>query len=148
MNILVKVPARFITSLGFFEVGFFKNTLQYKVPTKIAPPIMLPSVTGIMFLNIKELQFRFAKTETAPTGSVPKAGATADKTEAWLFKKIPAGIKNILAILCSNPQATKAVIGNTIQRILLTPSLLALANHTARQTSQLQSCLLYTSRCV
>lgn len=53
-------------------------------------------------------------------------------------KKIPNGIKNMLATLCSNPIHTNAIIGNQIPKILLTTSSAALAKYTAKHTNQLQ----------
>ena len=100
--------------------------------------MILPIVTGIRFLNRNEPQLRFARAVATPAGVVPSAGAAAVNTAAWLFRNIANGMKYILAMLCSNPQATNAVTGNTMENILLTPSLVALANQTARQTSQLQ----------
>ena len=76
---------------------------------------MLPRVTGIKLFTIIVLQV----TPSAP-------------------KNIPNGMKNMFATLCSNPMVTKAIIGNQIPKILPMISSDALANHTARHTSQLQ----------
>ena len=53
-------------------------------------------------------------------------------------KNIPNGMKNMFATLCSNPIHTNAMIGNQIPTILPMISSDALANHTAKHTSQLQ----------
>ncbi len=60
---------------------------------------MFPMVTGIRFLRKNPPQLRFAK-------SRPALVATN-----VVFKKMPIGMKYILAMLCSNPEATKAIIG-------------------------------------
>ena len=75
---------------------------------------MLPKVTGI-----KLLMKNCAQVTSAP-------------------KKIPNGMKNMFATLCSNPIHTNAMIGNQIPKILPMMSSDALANHTAKHTSQLQ----------
>ena len=77
--------------------------------------MMLPIVTGTKLLIIIVLQV----TPLAP-------------------KNIPNGMKNMFATLCSNPIHTNAMIGNQIPTILPMISSDALANHTAKHTSQLQ----------
>mmetsp|Transcript_12163 Transcript_12163/g.36942 ORF Transcript_12163/g.36942 Transcript_12163/m.36942 type:complete len:212 (-) Transcript_12163:332-967(-) len=53
--------------------------------------------------------------------------------------KIPCVIRNMFATLCSNPRVTKVEIGTKTERILPATELDAIAIHTARHTSQLQS---------
>jgi hypothetical protein len=52
---------------------------------------------------------------------------------------IAAGMKYMLAMLCSKPAATNAEIGNTIAITLSVRLRPAIAIHTAMQTSTLQS---------
>ena len=75
---------------------------------------MLPKVTGI-----KLLMKNCAQVTSAP-------------------KKIPNGMKNMFATLCSNPIHTNAMIGNQIPKNLPTTSSAALAKYTAKHTNQLQ----------
>ena len=76
---------------------------------------MFPNVTGNRFLIKKSIQVI-----SAPSN-------------------IPKGIKNMLATLCSNPNATNAVIGIHIPKILPLTCFAATLNHIAKQTSQLQA---------
>ena len=48
----------------------------------------------------------------------------------------------MFAILCSSPDATNAIIGKNIPKILPVISCDAIANHTARQTNQLHNIAL------
>jgi len=66
------------------------------------------------------------------------APADAARTEGIPFISIPMGMKYMFATECSNPDATKAVMGKNIAKILPATSRDAIAIQTARQTSQLQ----------
>ncbi len=79
-----------------------------------APPMILPMVTG------RRLENRNWPLLTLAPFS------------------IPSGMKNMLAIECSIPMATKVMIGNQMARILPAMSSAPMAIHTARTTSQLQ----------
>ena len=48
-------------------------------------------------------------------------------------------MKNMLAMLCSNPDATNAVIGKKMAKIFQVTSSEAVLNQTAKHTSQLQA---------
>ena len=61
---------------------------------------MFPIVTGNKFFHKKLTQFKDAGSKAAGAG-----------TPAQLCRKIPAGIKYILAMQCSNPMATNAMMG-------------------------------------
>ena len=84
----------------------------------MAPPTIFPRVTGIKF-------------------AVKKFPKVKMSTEPWAAK-IPVGIKNILATLCSNPQRTKVKIGKKQAKIFPIISCAPKDIHTARQTNQLQ----------
>lgn len=82
--------------------------------------MILPAVTGIIFLKNSSTDLAVSTSET------PR----------------PMGIKNIFAMLCSNPKKTKAVIGRTIpMTFFIFPSSLT-PSHTARQTSMLHNTAL------
>lgn len=81
----------------------------------------LPIVTGMMLFVII-----CAKVTSAP-------------------RSIPCGIKNMFATLCSNPSATKVVIGQKIAKILPATEVVAMVPHTARHTSQLHNTPLATA---
>src|SRR3990172_1662459 len=89
--------------------------------TMTPPPMMLPRVTGN----------RLAKNPLQESCSEPL-------TTIWSFKRIPKGMKYMLAMLCSKPAATKAEIGKTTARILSATLRPARASQTARQTRMLQ----------
>ena len=55
------------------------------------------------------------------------------------FSMIPMGTKNMFATLCSYPLPTNAIIGKTHDRIFPEVFSAEVANHTARQTSQLHA---------
>src|SRR5678815_3829941 len=96
---------------------FLKYTNQYTIATRIVPPRTLPSVTSARLL-------------TAP--------ATESGAEVPVASATPIGRKYMLATECSNPQATNAVIGKTVARILSVTLRAPMHNQTARQTSTLQ----------
>ena len=54
-------------------------------------------------------------------------------------KSIPIGMKYILAILCSNPEATKAIIGKKHEKILPIVFSAEITIHTAKHTSILHN---------
>src|ERR1039457_6301151 len=81
------------TSAGRFWEAAGSSCLkqkEYAAPTNTRPPTMLPSVTGNRF------QIRNCP-QVTPAPSI-----------------IPTGTVYMFATLCSNPQATKAIIGNQI----------------------------------
>gem|GEM_PF-3618754 len=57
-----------------------------------------------------------------------------------LATKMPRGMKNMLATLCSKPVVTKAIMENQIAKILRMVSSALKASHMARQTSQFHRC--------
>ena len=69
---------------------------------------MLPSVTGSRLTTIKLCQVRLGK--SAAVFETMSQNSGGDQC----FTKIATGIKYILATQCSNPAATKAVIGKII----------------------------------
>ena len=71
-------------------------------------------------------------TWSAVRPAAAKASASVDTSQ-------PSGKKNMLAMLCSKPAATKAVMGRRIPIILSTSERPATAIHTARHTSMLAS---------
>ena len=82
-------------------------------------------LTGIRFLTKKAPQVRFA-TFNSPRIALPLINN-------------PIGIKYIFAIECSNPKATKVIMGKNIANIFPTTSREANAIHTAKQTNQLHN---------
>src|SRR5574337_573947 len=85
---------------------------QYTEPTISAPPMMLPMVTGNRFFIKKAVHVRLAKSAGDFSIRVQKSA------EAKSLIKSPIGMKYMFAILCSNPAATNAVIGNRMDRTL------------------------------
>ena len=102
--------------------------------TRITPPMIFPRVTGMRFLIKKFLTVRLLNNTSLSVKIV-----VADNTVGLFFSKIPSGIKYILAIECSKPQATNALTGNTMANILSTTFLPEKQSQTARHTRALQS---------
>ena len=70
--------------------------------------MMLPIVTGTRL-----------EARKWPHVTFERSGVFCEATKAVsLLTKIPNGMKNMFATLCSKPAATKAVIGGMIARIL------------------------------
>ena len=90
----------------------------------------MPTVTEIRFCVHIVVQFSDA--------NCTAVNADASRAEANPLANIPAGMKYMLATQCSNPEATKAVIGKKMPRNLPPADLLAIASTIARHTSQLQ----------
>ena len=82
--------------------------------TRSVPPTILPAVTAIMFFTIGRRETPFCTSSTAPKGK-----------------------KNQLAMECSKPIATNAVIGKRIAKILPDTLRAPIASQIARQTSTL-----------
>ena len=92
--------------------------------------MMLPSVTGTRFATMKSAQVRLASSsEARPLASTAASSSLSSK---------PIGMKYMLAMLCSKPAATKAVIGKTIATALPAALLAARLSQTARVTRTLQ----------
>ncbi len=88
--------------------------------------MMFPKVTGMRLLNRKLPQLRLENFATASAAAAP-------------LMKRQAGMKYMLAIECSNPEATKAEIGKMMAIILPAVLFAAIAIMTARSTRILQS---------
>lgn len=86
---------------------------EYVRPRHATPATVLPRVTGSRLLVRN-----WVKETLAP-------------------RAMPRGTMNMLATECSNPRATKALMGNQIATALPAALLQALAIHTAAHTSQL-----------
>src|SRR5512141_1067616 len=95
---------------------------------------MLPRVTGTR-LVMKKL---YHPAPSAKFAVATLAVASFAAMAGLLAAKMPRGMKNMLATLCSKPMVTKAMIGNQQAKILLITSSELIASQTARQTSQLQ----------
>ena len=80
-------------------------------PTISDPPITLPNVTGTRLLIKKLYQVMLEKSAgDFPTEVQKESGAP-------IRMKIPIGIKYMLAMQCSKPEATNAAIGGTTVKI-------------------------------
>ena len=95
--------------------------------------MILPSVTGNRFFKMNPEIDRFPR-----FGMVFKMSFAAVITAGSFFSRSPAGMKYILAIECSNPKATNAVMGNRIAKILSVTDRPLKQRYTAKQTKILQ----------
>src|SRR3989338_1068231 len=96
------------------------------------PPTIFPNVTGKRLLTNIDSRVRPEKSLALPVRVV-----TASRTIGLFFNNNPIGMKYILATLCSNPRATNAVMGKSMDSILSVVLRPLIHNHTARQTRAL-----------
>src|SRR4030042_1127659 len=95
--------------------------------------MMLPMVTGSRFLRKKAPQVRLPKSAAV----LPMAAQNVESAGTKSLMSRPIGIKYMLATECSNPAATKQVMGKTIDRILSVVDRAEEQSHTARHTRAL-----------
>src|SRR3989338_7131444 len=101
-----------------------------QAPTKKPPPMIFPRVTGNRLLSRNDPVLRLS------IFKLPLASTSACCRRAGSFLTAsPAGMKYILAIQCSKPRATNAVIGKRIASILSVTERPLKHSQTARQTS-------------
>ncbi len=100
---------------------------QYMLPINV-PPTVLPRVIGTR-LFMKSSTLRLV-TRTAVTPA-------ALRTSVCPLSAMPIGMRYIFAMLCSKQQATDAVIGKSMAKILSTVLWAPKHSHTARHTRAL-----------
>ena len=93
--------------------------------------MMLPMVTGNRFENQNARQVNRSRFGIDSATDAVKAGSNIFIASAY-------GMKYILAMLCSKPAATNAVIGKIIAAILSSVLRALKVNQTARHTNPLQ----------